>query len=229
MNRTRIKICGVRDERTALACAQAGADAVGLVFVKESPRYVKPHEASLIVKSLPPFVATVGLFVDEQTDHIRMLAEELALDAVQLHGDETQQAAEDLSPIRILKAVHFTDVQTGVEAFNNWHERPSNLSAVLVDAPPQSHLPSARGGSGRVIDHAMLNDTLKACEAGGDVSVRSRLILAGGLNPDNVVDAVRTIRPYAVDVSSGVESSRGVKDARLIRLFCEAVRRADQE
>lgn len=219
MQRTRIKICGVRDAEIALAAAAAGADAIGLVFVPGSPREVSPQQARQIVEALPAFVEPVGLFVDVPADHIRRVCLEVGLRTIQLHGQETPQFAAGLSPLRVIKAFAFQG-EGLAEQLAPW-SGPRNFAGLLWDTPAEGkELP---GGSGRTFDWKQLADLQKS----GDLPAWAPLILAGGLHPGNVQQALALLVPYAVDVSSGVESTRGVKDRARIETFCAAVRAAD--
>ena len=206
MPRTRIKICGVRNIETALATAAAGADAIGLVFVDSSPRHVSVDTARRIVTALPAWVTPVGLFVDEKLARIRKIVAEVGLHAVQLHGNESPDVVDALRPLSVIKKLCPGDDITP------W----ARVNAILYDTPTTSHeLP---GGTGKTFDW----NTLQTPDDGPPI------ILAGGLTPGNVADAIRTVRPYGVDVSSGVESQRGVKDTGLIAAFCQTVRTADR-
>ena len=222
MTRTRIKICGVRDVRTALAAVEAGADAIGLVFAPRSPRHVDVETAQVITEALPPGVEPVGLFVDEPVERVRVIASEVGLRTVQLHGHEKPGDAAALAPLRIWKALAF-DADRAQETLAPWRGASANLAALLFDTPPP-HRDALPGGGGRRFDW----NSLAQLAAAGELRGLPSLILAGGLTPDNVSAAIRAAAPYAVDVSSGVESERGVKDAAKIRAFCEAVRQADQ-
>lgn len=201
--RTRIKICGIRDVETALAAAEAGADAIGLVAVPSSPRFVEFESARRIAGALPPFVAAVLVTADADAE---MLLAEWPHDWIQLHGAETA-----IDPLfggrRIIRGV---PLALGEAEILRW-DRDPGVAALLLDAP--------RPGSGEPIDL----DGLRALRD----RVRSPLIVAGGLEPSSVAAVVRAVRPWAVDVSSGVERSRGVKDVGLIREFCAAVRDAE--
>jgi phosphoribosylanthranilate isomerase len=221
MRRTRIKICGVRDLETALAAAAAGADAIGLVFVDASPRSIPVEQARAIILALPAFIEPVGLFVDAAPDHIRQTAASVGLRTVQLHGRETPDDLRQLTGLRVIKAVAF-DAGQMHERLDLWRTGCPNLAALLWDAPPppEEHLP---GGSGHPFDW----NELARFEREGGLDNLPPAILAGGLTPENVGQAIATVAPYAVDVSSGVESSRGVKDIGLIASFCRAVRQAD--
>lgn len=223
MSRTRIKICGINTPEAALAAAQAGADAIGLVFVERSPRHVTIEQASAIIAALPAFVQPVGLFCDESTQKILDVAHELSLHAVQLHGRETPEDVMALSPLAVIKAVAFDQDQAQqAQVLKQWRSEVANVAAVLVDAPPPVDA-QITGGHGQSFDWNAMASSSSSHRAAG----LAPIILAGGLTPRNVAQAIRTIEPYAVDVSSGVESSRGVKDLAKIRSFCEAVRDAD--
>ena len=222
---TRIKICGVRDAGIARVAADAGADAIGLVFVAGTPRQVSIEQAEKIVAALPAFVEPVGLFVDQAIDSIRETSRAVGLSTVQLHGRESPGVAAQLAPLRVIKAVPFDrDVCASLA---RWRGAADNLAAILLDTPQAAGgdgggLP---GGGGRPFNWS---EAARLKTAGGIV-MGDRIILAGGLSPDNVSAAIKQVRPYAVDVSSGVESSRGVKDPDRIAAFCNAVRRADGE
>ena len=218
---TRIKICGVNDPDIARVAAEAGADAVGLVFVEGSPRYVSIEQAGQILAALPAFVEPVALCVDAPTDRIRSTADSLGLGTVQLHGNETPDDVCALSPLRVIKAVAFQDSKTIESQRARW-QGLTNLAGLLFDTPPvDGALP---GGSGRRFDWTALAER----RGNGVPQIFPPLILAGGLTAANVAEAIRTVRPHAVDVSSGVESRPGVKDPKLIRAFCAAVRDADR-
>ncbi len=223
MPSTRIKICGITTPETALAAALAGADAIGLVFVAGSPRQVTLEAARDIVAALPAFVEPVGLFVDEDVDAVRRTADALRLRTVQLHGSESPRDVSQLTPLRVLKSIAFESRHVS-EGLATWREVP-NVAGVLFDTPPPSPdtVAAERGGTGRRFDW----DALARLVHAGLLRHAPPFILAGGLTPANVADAIGKLRPYAVDVSSGVESSRGVKDTALIRAFCKTVRHAD--
>lgn len=210
MARTRVKICGVRDVETAWVAAEAGADAVGLVFADGSPRTVDPDGARGIMFSLPPMVSSVGVIVDRSVAQFCELEEKCPCELWQLHGDEDEQTARACGP-GVIKAIAF-DADRIADELKRWGG-VAEVSALLIDGP--------RAGSGEPIDWSALRAAL---DAAGDLPP---VILAGGLTPDSVAEAVRVVRPWCVDVSSGVESSRGVKDPALIRAFCEAVRGVD--
>ena len=213
--RVRVKICGVRTPEIARAAADAGADAIGVVFAASSPRYVTREEAAAVVAAVPAFVETVGLFVTPDAEEILATAEALGLSMVQLHGPTVAELVEELWPRRVIAAAAF-DPATGDETLYKWdqlHAKFNNLAAVLFDTPDAK----AQGGTGRSFDWAALRGAIDR------VKPRVPVILAGGLTPTNVAEAAKVVRPWAVDVSSGVESSRGIKDAGKIESFCAAV------
>lgn len=217
--KTRIKICGVVDVTTALAASAAGADAIGLVFVEQSPRVVTLEQARAIVEALPAFVEPVGLFVNRPVEQVLDTAQQVGLRSVQLHGDETPEDVAQLTGLRVLKAMSFNSTSEAQTALRRWHHPPSQLAGLLFDTPP---LPDATipGGSGRSFDWSQLAELMN------NTAMESLppIILAGGLTPQNVAEAIAVVQPYAVDVSSGVESARGVKDVEKIMRFCRAVR-----
>lgn len=200
--RTRIKICGITTEAMALAAAEAGADAIGLVFVASSPRLVHPGPAQRIFSALPPLMSAVGVFLDPSDPDLQNWRGSW----VQLHGNEAEpQIARIALRRRIIKGIRFDPTQ-----ILRWNKCP-HVSALLIDG--------SEGGMGQGFRHEELAALMP--------QLNTAVILAGGLTPENVGEAIRTVRPLGVDVSSGVESSRGVKDATMIREFCQAVREAD--
>lgn len=227
MRRTRIKICGVRDAETAKAAVQAGVDALGLVFVPRSPRAVTIEQARAVIDTLPAFVDAVGLFVDTPEDEILSVAGKLGLRTVQLHGSETPQQVAGLAPLRVIKALGFEPRQAS-SVIAPWRGHVGNLAAVLWDAPPPPDVSGEQalpGGNATQLDW----EALAAMSHGGMLAGLPPTVLAGGLTPMNVGQAISQVHPFAVDVSSGVESSRGVKDAALIRQFIASVQRADNK
>jgi phosphoribosylanthranilate isomerase len=208
--RTRIKICGIKDEDAALAAADAGADAIGFMFVKTSPRYVEPEEAYAIMSALPPMVATVGVFADPSVDEFSDVEETCPTIYSQLHGTEDLKLVQSCGP-DVIKAIRFDQatIETELAGWDDVEE----VCAILVDG--------GSGGAGVAFDWSLLRPHLE--------KVRKPIILAGGLTPENVGRAIREVRPWAVDVSSGVERDKGVKDLALIEAFCEAVHAADSE
>ncbi len=199
-----VKICGITRAEDATLAVELGASAVGFVFWPGSPRFVEPARARAIVRQLPPFVAAVGVFVDQRLDHVTAVVEQVGLTAVQLHGDERPEDASRLG-VRVIKAV------AGRAAIAESERWPASLMP-LVDAAA----PSRRGGTGRLADWT----------AAAQLAARRPTALAGGLTAENVELAIRTVRPAAIDVSSGVESAPGVKDPVRMRTFFAAVHRA---
>ena len=205
--RTRIKICGLREPAHARVAADAGADAIGVVFYPKSPRFVSAREAAAVAAVLPPFVMAVGLFVDAPESEIRKVLAEVPLDLLQFQGDEPPEFCASFGKpwVRAVRMGPGTDLLEYARRF-------SRAKALLLDA----HSPGKPGGTGLTFDWS-------AVPAGLPMPV----ILSGGLDAANVGRAVREVRPWAVDVSSGVESSRGVKDPRKIVEFIRSVRRED--
>ena len=219
MSRTKIKICGIKEPTHALAAVAAGADAIGLVFVEQSPRCVTPDQAKAVADALPDGAVSVGLFADHPGQAMKQIMDDVGLTIAQLHGHESIDEIDALAGYPVWKALPFNvDFQ---HIASTWDHAP-RVDALLVDTPPPGGATGGlTGGSGIAFDWASLAKIKH--------HLAKPIILAGGLTPDNVGDAIRTIRPYGVDVSSGVESSRGVKDLGLIKAFCEAVHQADSE
>jgi len=207
--RTRVKICGITDEEGLFAAAEAGADALGFNFHPKSRRFIEPDEAFELIALLPPFVSTVGLFVDASVDRFTDIEEVCPTDMTQLHGAESEATVRACGP-SLIKAVRF-EAGSIERELKRW-EAVEEVDAILVDG--------SAGGAGETFDWAALG----ALRAG----MKKPLLLAGGLTPANVGEAIRVVRPWAVDVSSGVESEPGVKDRGLIAAFCAAVREADR-
>jgi phosphoribosylanthranilate isomerase len=203
---TLVKICGVTNLEDALAAVEAGADLLGFNFYRRSPRYVSPGEARLIVGRLPESVNGVGVFVNEPgPNEVERIAREAGLGAVQLHGDETPEFCRGLRGLKTIKALR---VRRGFDAAAC---ALYTTDALLLDA----YTTDAFGGTGHTFDWTLAREARATVE---------RLYLAGGLTPDNVAGAVRAVRPYAVDVCSGVETSPGRKSFQLMRRFVERVR-----
>lgn len=198
-----VKVCGITRAQDAQAAAELGASALGFVFWPESPRFVEPARARAIRDALPPFVTPVGVFVDQPLDYVRRVVRAVRLGAAQLHGRETATYCDAVG-CQIIKAVAVTE-SGPVEGID--HVLPA--ATLLLDA----HDPVQRGGTGRSIDwtHA------------ADIARRRRVILSGGLRPDTVAAGIESVRPYGVDVSSGVEAAPGKKDAALLQSFFAAV------
>jgi phosphoribosylanthranilate isomerase len=215
--RVRIKICGITRAEWAVAAAEAGADAIGLVFA-ESPRRVTPFEAARIAAALPPWVSPVGVFVDEPAVRMMSVAASAGLGAIQLHGDEPPEVPSKLAPLKVIKAFQI-GLPADVEAARRWRtaaEQNCRLpDAYLVDASVPD---GPKGGTGRKADWSLAARMVK--------EGFWPLILAGGLTPENVAEAIAAVRPWGVDTSGGVEVSPGEKSPEKIRAFVEAVRKA---
>lgn len=199
----RVKICGITNADDALHAAACGADALGLVFYPGSPRCVTPEQARAICAALPPFVSRVGLFVNETPERIRAIAGACGLDVLQLHGDEAPQECL-LPPYRVVKGVR-PRTAADLAALAAYP-----VAALLVDAA----VPGQFGGTGQRADWALA----------AQLAAAHRVVLAGGLTPANVAAAVRAVRPYAVDVASGVEAAPGRKDPDKVAAFIRAAR-----
>ena len=206
---TRIKICGITNIDDALMAIDAGADALGFAFVPDTPRYLKDTAAAAkIIEQLPPFITTVGLFVNAAPEVIQATADECHLDMLQLHGDESPQFCSALNR-RFIKAVRVKDESS----FS--HLSDYRVSGYLLD----TYVKGAMGGTGIAFDWRL---AVKAKQFG-------RIILAGGLDSDNVASAVEQVRPYGVDVSSGVETRPGRKDPVKVQTFIQTVKEIDHE
>ena len=207
MDRTQIKICGIARPEDAAAIANAGMDAIGLVFYRHSSRAVDPVQAREIISVLPPFTSAVALFLDAREREVEDVLETVPVDLLQFHGSESAAFCRRFGR-RWIKAVGMgggTDLGPHVARY-------PDAAAILVDGHP----PGAPGGTGNRLDWQSLP---------GERSYR--LVLAGGLNPGNVAQAIGQVQPDAVDVSSGVERTKGIKDAGLVRQFIEEARRGD--
>lgn len=202
---TRVKICGITTLEDALCAVDAGADALGFVFYEKSPRYITPLKAQRIVAALPPFVTTVGLFVNTLREKIEQIMTMTRLQVIQLHGDEIPDDCKGFEPWPVIKALQVKDAASlkGITEYQ--------VNALLLDAWSGKQY----GGSGRCFDWQLLKDLNREIP----------LVLAGGLNPDNVAEAIGQVAPYGVDVSSGVEASPGRKDHQLIVEFIRQVKK----
>jgi phosphoribosylanthranilate isomerase len=203
---TRVKICGITRPEDALAAARAGADAIGLVFFAKSPRNVEIEQAASIANALPPFVTSVALFVNPQADHVVTVLQRVRPDVLQFHGEELPEFCRSFG-VPYLKAVRVrpeTDLLQSAALY-------ADAQGLLLDAWSAG----AHGGTGERFDWSLIPADLPKSP-----------ILAGGLSPANVRLAIETVKPWAVDVSSGVEAAKGIKDAALIAAFMKEVRNA---
>ncbi len=215
--RTRIKICGLTQAADVHAAVQAGADAVGFVMYAPSIRFVTTARAAELARALPAFVVPVLLYVNATQAEVAAGLAALPQALLQFHGDETP-AFCDAWARPYMRAVA---MQPGVDLVDFGH-RFKNASALLLDAPVDGY-----GGDGKVFNWSLVAPPPTSGLHAANAAVRTPVVLSGGLNAANVIDGVLAVRPYAVDVSSGVERSKGVKDAALIHQFCSAVRQAD--
>ena len=204
---TRVKICGITRVEDALAAAHSGADAIGLVFYEKSPRHVSIEQAVRLAAALPPFVAVVGLFVNADAAFVRELLGRVPLDMLQFHGDEAPEYCAQFGK-PYLKAIR---VKAGVDLLQCASDF-RGAKGLLLDA----FIEGTHGGTGESFDWALIPRDLTI-----------PVILSGGLHADNVAASIKQVQPYAVDVSSGVEATKGIKDAAKIARFIQEVKQAD--
>lgn len=205
----RIKICGITSVEDAFAAVDNGADALGFVFFAKSPRAIEPEKARSIISSLPPFITTVGVFVDEDNDRIEQIISYTGLDAVQFHGTEDPEKCK--ASRKVIKAIRVREL-SDLEPLKHY----KSVSAFLLDTYSQNTF----GGTGQVFNW----------EIAVNAKNFGNIILAGGLTPENIEDAIRFVKPYGVDVSSGVEgSARGKKDHIKVKQFIDKARKAFQD
>jgi phosphoribosylanthranilate isomerase len=209
INMIRIKICGITNIEDASAAIEYGADALGFVFYPKSPRAITPEAAKSLVSMVPPFISTVGVFVDEDMSELKKTVSYTGLDIIQLHGSESPEYCNMTS--KVIKAIRVKDL-----ADLNPLKQYKSASAFLLD----TYSPDAMGGTGHVFNWEIAVEAKKL----------GTIILAGGLNPDNIENAVKIVQPYGIDVSSGVEGKeKGSKDHDKLRLFIERARRASMK
>ncbi|MCX2861650.1 phosphoribosylanthranilate isomerase [Paucibacter sp. PLA-PC-4] len=208
MSRTRIKICGLTRGADIDAAVQAGADAIGFVFYEKSPRYVTPDRAAELAQRLPPFVTPVGLFVNASDEQLAAGLAALPNMLLQFHGDESPQDCERAGRPWLRAA----RMHSGFDLLDFAHQY-SGAQAILLDAHVDGY-----GGGGKVFDWSLIPK-----------NVPSPVVLSGGLHAGNVLTGVLQVRPWAVDVSSGVEQAKGLKDVDMIQQFCAVVRAADRQ
>ena len=202
---TKVKICGITNIEDALASCEYGADALGFIFYKKSPRFIEPERVKKIIRELPPFVTTVGVFVDDDADRISEIADAAKLDIIQLHGSEPPEFC-NVFKRKIIKA--FKIQGQGARGKGQENEiRRYTVSAYLLD----TYKEGVEGGTGEIFDWEIAKEAKRF----------GRIILAGGLTPQNVAEAVETVMPYGVDVSSGVEQKPGKKDLQKVKNFIE--------
>jgi phosphoribosylanthranilate isomerase len=195
----KVKICGITNREDALLAVDLGADALGFIFVSSSPRYIQPTIAGNIIKELPPFITTVGVFVDPSEEEISSVIQQSGITSVQLHGNESPQFCTKMQ-ITVIKAFR-VDKNFQVSGLSKYE-----VSSFLLD----TYVEGSLGGTGKTFDWKTAIEAKKI----------GKIILAGGLHPENIVEAIQVVQPYAVDVNSGVEQAPGRKDReKLVRLF----------
>jgi phosphoribosylanthranilate isomerase len=217
MVRTRIKICGITREEDLRAAVDAGADALGFVFYPNSPRYVTPGQAARLAAALPPFVSAVALFVNPTPEEVRAVTDAAPVALIQFHGDETAGECARVATavrrpfVRAYRVKPDTSASDLLECEREYRAASPWFSGLLLDTYVDAY-----GGAGKVFDWSLIPKELAP-----------RVVLSGGLSVQNATDAVLRVRPFAVDISSGVEQQKGIKDARKIAAFIAAVRAAD--
>lgn len=209
-DRTRIKVCGITDLDEAVTLASLGVDALGFIFVKDSPRYIEPELAQKIIRQLPPFINTVGVFVNEDPALVNDIAQYCSLTLVQLHGSEPPEYCESIAS-QVVKVFRVQD-KFSLAMLERY---AGVVKGFLLD----TYHPDLAGGTGEYFDWRLVADHV----------LSSAFILAGGLNVDNVEEAIKLVRPFAVDVSSGVEVEAGRKDIAKVKKFIAAVKKADND
>jgi phosphoribosylanthranilate isomerase len=203
---TKIKICGTTNKHDALLATKLGADMLGFIFWPKSKRFVDPKVAEDIVNELPPGMLKVGVFVNESPEKVLEIAEDVELDALQFHGEETPEYCRRfMDKYKVIKALRVKDVSSLA------HVNEYDVDYILLD----TYKDDAQGGTGATFDWSIL----------GDFEILRPVILSGGLNPDNVSVAIETAAPFGVDVASGVESAPGRKDEILLKKFISKVRK----
>jgi phosphoribosylanthranilate isomerase len=217
MQRTRIKICGITREQDLRAAVDAGADAVGFVFYPNSPRFIAPEQLRLISHALPPFVSGVALFVNPTVAQVHQAVDAAPIALLQFHGDETPAECAAIAAtvkrpfVRAFRVKPDTSALELLESEAQYRAASPWFTGLLLDTWVDAY-----GGAGKVFDWSVIPKELAP-----------RVVLSGGLSVQNVTGAVAQVRPFAVDISSGVEAAKGIKDARKIAAFIDAVRAAD--
>ena len=204
----RVKVCGITRAEDALAAVRAGVDALGFVFHTSSPRYITPEQAEGIIRTLPPFVVTVGVFVNLNREAVKKIAARSGIQVIQLHGNEDPEQCVGYN-LPVIKAFRFSASERLPE-FEEYQ-----VSGLLMDSASRGQW----GGTGVPLDW----ERLSRCLDSSGENIQHRLVIAGGLDPQNVGEALRLVKPYAVDVSSGVESEPGKKSEKMIKEFMHAV------
>lgn len=213
MDRVRIKMCGTTRREDAVCAVTLGIDALGFIFVRNSPRYVEPEHAGQLISELPPFVSRVGVFVNQSFESIKTITETAGLTQLQLHGDESRDFCRELknwnASLSICKAFSIARGKDN-PVITDYSD---SVDSILFD----TYVKGQDGGTGQTFDWSCVEQ----------LSITRPLILAGGLNPDNIEEAVRTVKPYAVDINSGVEDEPGIKNHRLLARLVATVRQTE--
>ena len=218
-HRTRIKLCGLTRPEDIRAAVAAGADAIGFVFYPPSPRHVSAEQAARLLQELPAFISSVGLFVNADLDQVRQVLSIAPISMLQFHGDETPEQCAGIAEavgrpfLRALRIRPETKSADLLESALHYRGASPLFAGLLLDTWSDAY-----GGTGKVFDWSLI-----------PAEIAHQAVLSGGLNVRNVTDAVRRIRPHAVDVSSGIEASKGVKDSALMQAFANAVRAGDSQ
>ena len=215
MPRTRIKFCGITSSADAVAAAAAGADAIGLVLGANSSRRITIEQAMQILAALPPLITPIALFADSYAAEVTRIVQILHLTHLQLHGNEPPEFLAQLPNVKILKVIH-VEKSTFADTLKRW--KGTRVAALLLETP------GTTGGSGIENDW----ETVVAAKQSGQLDGLPPIIAAGGLRPDNVAAVIRQLRPFSVDVSSGIESAPGIKSVEKMTAFAAAVRSADE-
>ncbi|MFN3739588.1 MAG: phosphoribosylanthranilate isomerase [Thermodesulfovibrionales bacterium] len=201
--KVKVKICGITNLEDGLKAVEYGADALGFVFFKKSPRYIEPEKAAEIIRKIPPFVSAVGVFVNTPSEEILRIALFTGINTIQLHGDESPESI--IYPQKTIKSIRVREL-SDLEPLKDY----PMVHAFLLD----TYSPEDFGGTGMAFNW----------DIAGEAKKLGRIILAGGLNPDNIERAIRWVHPYGVDVSSGVEKEKGIKDHKKLKAFIEIVK-----
>ncbi|MBU2511844.1 phosphoribosylanthranilate isomerase [bacterium] len=209
MHRTKVKICGITSKEQAIEISRLGADAIGFILYPPSPRYIEPEKVKQIICAIPPFVKTVGVFVNENPEKLISIKHSTGLDLIQLSGDETADYTRDLeeNSIPIIKAFRIKNKSD----LKNLEFFPA--TTFLLDAWSDKEY----GGTGKTFDWRLL----------AEIKQKYEIILAGGLNPENIKQAIHSVQPYGVDISSGVEEKPGIKSIEKLKLLFERIKEAD--
>jgi phosphoribosylanthranilate isomerase len=216
--RTRIKICGLTRAGDVRAAAEAGADALGFVFYPQSPRYIMPDAARALIMTVPPFVSTVGLFVNATEQEVVEIVARTGISMLQFHGDESAEYCARVAAItgrpfiRAFRVKADTSPQDLIQCERTYRAASAYFAGLLLDSWSEAY-----GGTGKAFNWSLVSK-----------EIAHQVVLSGGLSAQNVAGAIKRVQPWAVDVSSGVESSRGIKDAGKVRAFVSAVNAADQ-